>query len=89
MLRFTIRELALVTIIVAMGLAWWLDRASLAVARAEAVEDATSLTQFFDPALATNPHLAPLRLMLSRKYPQKAPEPAGPGTSSFPSPPPN
>ena len=26
MLRFTIRELVLVTVIVAMGLAWWLDR---------------------------------------------------------------
>jgi hypothetical protein len=26
MLRFTLRELALSTIIVAMGLAWWYDR---------------------------------------------------------------
>jgi len=30
MFRFTIRELVLVTAVVAMGVAWWIDRSSLA-----------------------------------------------------------
>ena len=30
MFRFTIRELILLTVIVAMGAAWWVDRAKLA-----------------------------------------------------------
>ena len=29
MFRFTIRELVLVTVIVALGVAWWLDRSSM------------------------------------------------------------
>jgi len=29
MFRFTIRELVLLTLVVAMGVAWWLDRAQL------------------------------------------------------------
>jgi hypothetical protein len=29
-MRFTVRELLLVTVIVAMGLGWWTDRAPLA-----------------------------------------------------------
>jgi hypothetical protein len=29
MFRFTIRELVLLTLVVAMGVAWWLDRESL------------------------------------------------------------
>jgi hypothetical protein len=30
MFRFTIRELVLLTLVVAMGVAWWLDRSRLA-----------------------------------------------------------
>jgi hypothetical protein len=29
MLHFTIRELALLTVVVAMGVAWWIDRSRL------------------------------------------------------------
>lgn len=83
MFRFTIRELVLVTIVVAMGLSWWLDRASLAAAKAEAVEDARCLTQFFDVRLVTEPKLEPVRTMYSRKYPQKV-EPLANVTSSAP-----
>jgi len=32
MFRFTIRELVLLTLVVAMGVAWWLDRSRLAEA---------------------------------------------------------
>jgi hypothetical protein len=32
MFRFTIRELVLMTLVAAMGVAWWLDRTSLAEA---------------------------------------------------------
>ena len=31
MFRFSIRELLLVTLVVAMGVAWWLDRSHLAI----------------------------------------------------------
>jgi len=85
MFRFTIRELALVTIIVAMGVSWWLDRASLAAAKAEAVEDARCLTQFFDVRLVTESRLEPVRVMYSRKYVQKI-EPLANVTSSAPLP---
>ena len=85
MFRFTIRELALVTIIAVVGLSWWLDRASLAAAKAEAVEDARCLTQFFDVRLVTEPQLEPVRVMYSRKYPQKI-EPVANVTSSSPLP---
>jgi hypothetical protein len=35
MFRFTIRELVLVTLVAAMGVAWWLDRTRLVVSFAE------------------------------------------------------
>jgi hypothetical protein len=35
MFRFTIRELVLLTLVVAMGVAWWLDRTALAKVNAE------------------------------------------------------
>ena len=40
MFRFTIRELVLLTLVVAMGVAWWLDRSRLAevLQNARAVE---------------------------------------------------
>ena len=34
MFRFTIRELVLLTIIVAIGVAWWVDRSQLAASNA-------------------------------------------------------
>ena len=36
MIRFTIRELVLVTVIVALGLGWWLNRSHLNVDRRRA-----------------------------------------------------
>jgi hypothetical protein len=44
MFRFTIRELVLLTLVVAMGVGWWLDHAAKAVS-AEAENDATFLAQ--------------------------------------------
>ena len=35
MYRFTIRELVLLTIVVAMGVGWWMDRCQLAVPAAD------------------------------------------------------
>jgi hypothetical protein len=86
MFRFTLRDLVLLTALVAMGLAWWLDRSCLARAKAEAVEDARCLTQFFDVRLVTEPQLAPLRLMYSRKYPQQQVAPVATGGPVFSNP---
>jgi lipopolysaccharide biosynthesis regulator YciM len=36
MFRFTIRELVLLTLVVAMGVAWWLDRSQLKTERDDA-----------------------------------------------------
>jgi len=40
MFRFTIRELVLLTLVVAMGVAWWVDRSRLASNLAESQENA-------------------------------------------------
>jgi len=41
MFRFTIRELVLLTLVVAMGVGWWVDRRALR----EAVDDATTIAR--------------------------------------------
>jgi hypothetical protein len=39
MFRFSIRELAMVTMIAAMAIGWWLDRRQIAMERDTAVQD--------------------------------------------------
>jgi len=39
MFRFTIRELVLLTVIVAMGVGWWLNRSQLKAERSKAISD--------------------------------------------------
>ena len=52
MFRFTIRELVLLTLVVAMGVAWWVDRTRLAAALdsvtavAEALIEKDQFTKF-------------------------------------------
>ena len=58
MFRFTIRELVLLTLVVAMGAGWWLDRSRLAIPAADyqrlKADEAVQLKQrmeFFEEAL--------------------------------------
>jgi hypothetical protein len=44
MFRFTIRELVLLTLVVAMGVGWWLDRSRLAT-RADSAEERMSVLE--------------------------------------------
>jgi hypothetical protein len=44
MFRFTIRELVLLTLVVAIGVGWWLDRHSSRQAQAKLQEQVDSLT---------------------------------------------
>jgi hypothetical protein len=37
MFRFTIRELVLLTLVVAMGVGWWVDRSRIAIQRDHAI----------------------------------------------------
>lgn len=50
MLRFTIRELALVTLVVAMGVAWWIDRSALAWRYEKSVAAAAQLRERLNAA---------------------------------------
>jgi len=45
MFRFTIRELILLTVIVAMGTAWWVDRQAMSRDRAALQEERAALTK--------------------------------------------
>ena len=54
MFRFTIRELVLLTVIVAMGVAWLVDHARLAPAAADSVRN----LQWKDLAALSNRHLS-------------------------------
>jgi hypothetical protein len=85
--RFTIRDLLWLMVVVALALSWWIDRSSLASAKNEAIVDARSLTWFLDPAIAGNSHFAPLKRMLSRKYPHEtAPQSGQPTNVALPQP---
>lgn len=53
MVRFTIRELVLLTLVVAMSVGWWLDHAHLAPLAAESERNADSAQL----AILTNRHL--------------------------------
>jgi hypothetical protein len=50
MFRFTIRELVLLTLVVAMGVGWWLDRSRMAEAlqNARAVEALARMQMHLD-----------------------------------------
>jgi hypothetical protein len=47
--RFTIRELVLLTLVVAMGVGWWVDRSSLVEQVSEATADARTLSKLTNP----------------------------------------
>ena len=47
-MKFTIRDLFLVTLIVALAVGWWVDRSQLASAKREFENDARSMSRFFD-----------------------------------------
>ena len=49
MFRFTIRELVLLTLVVAMGVAWWVDRRALAISRNQAFADCCKLGCLCEP----------------------------------------
>ena len=65
-MKFSIRDLFLLTVIVAMGLGWWLDRSRLAAAKREFETDARYLSQFSpDP---DDPFADPESTAMYRKY---------------------
>jgi hypothetical protein len=65
MFRFTIRELVLLTLVVAMGVGWWIDRSRLAIPfadyrrlKAEEGEQLKRRAEFYN-ALKYVPHRPP------------------------------
>ena len=46
MFRFTIRELVLLTLVVAMGVAWWVDRTQL-TERIDELDGCQTLEEYF------------------------------------------
>jgi hypothetical protein len=48
MFRFTIRELVLLTLVVALGVGWWIDRSQVASAKRAFENDARSMSRYFD-----------------------------------------
>jgi len=46
--KFSIRDLLLVTVIVALAIGWWVDRSKLAAARQEFENDARSMSRYFN-----------------------------------------
>ena len=47
-MKFSIRDLLLMTVIVALAIGWWVDRFKLAAARQEFENDARSMSRYFD-----------------------------------------
>ena len=47
-MKFSIRDLFLVTLIVALAVGWWVDRSQVASAKREFENDARSMSRFFD-----------------------------------------
>ena len=47
-MKFSIRDLFLVTVIVALVVGWWVDRSQVASAKREFENDARSMSRFFD-----------------------------------------
>ena len=46
--RFTIRDLLWFSVVVALGVGWWVDRSQVASAKRALENDARSMSQFFD-----------------------------------------
>lgn len=64
-MKFSIRDLLLVTMIVALGLGWGIERRALLAGKRDAEEDAWDLSRLVDPTV----DLAPWRLAeLKKKY---------------------
>lgn len=64
-MRFSIRDIMLVTVIVALALGWWIERRALLAGKRDAEEDARDLSRLVDPTV----DLAPWRLAeLKQKY---------------------
>lgn len=66
MFRFTIRELVLLTLVVAMGVAWWIDRHTQAAAAREARDDAIAIAELTSGRVVGLENLDLIRLQ--RKY---------------------
>ena len=47
-MRFTIRDLLWLTVVVALGVGWWIDRSQVASAKRAFENDAQSMSRFFD-----------------------------------------
>jgi hypothetical protein len=59
MFRFTIRDVLWLTVVVAMGVGWWIDKSRTAKARDEAIKDAKDLLLQiapFPPTLTNKDH---------------------------------
>ena len=64
-MKFSIRDIMLVTVIVALALGWWIERRALLAGKRDAEEDARDLSRLVDPTV----DLAPWRLAeLKQKY---------------------
>jgi hypothetical protein len=64
-MKFSIRDLMLFMVIVALSLGWWIERRALMVGKRDAEEDARDLSRLVDPTV----ELAPWRLAeLKQKY---------------------
>ena len=48
-MKFSIRDLLFVTVIVALAAGWWVDRSQVASAKREFENDARSMSRFLDP----------------------------------------
>jgi len=47
-MKFSIRDLLFVTVMLALAAGWWVDRSQVASAKREFENDARSMSQFFD-----------------------------------------
>jgi len=88
MFRFTIRELVLLTLVVAMGVAWWLDRRSLAI-RAQETNSYRALSEVLTQQLQDQNPAASIEInvngggaSISRGYAAPVPNATGPVSTS-------
>ena len=93
MFRFTIRELVLLTLVVAMGVAWWLDRRSLAI-RAQETNSYRALSEVLTQQLQDQNPAASIEInvngggsSISRGYAAPVPKATGPVSTPPNSPP--
>jgi hypothetical protein len=69
MFRFTIRELVLLTLVVAMGVGWWIDHTHLAKLAAESERNAGAAQL----AALMNPHLMDILDIVMPDWPKRYP----------------